>query len=448
VARTVADLAQNQGRLAGTFFISRNIAATRASSAIIPTIAYQLALRQDPFRSPICAGITSDRDIRDRTVATQVKVLLQGLPDSIVSGRPLLIVLDALDECEFEGDDVTLLISKLASMESIKILVTSRPEPHMLRALGAVQTPTSLHDIEADIVLSDIHRYLTHSFEQLARQRRLPLPFPSPQALDELVRRTSGLFIYAATAVNYISDPGANPHLRLQQVLEQDEDEAPYQHRLLDRMYSEILSRAAETSGNLRKHERALRNILSAVVLLQEPVHASALVSLADEERREDILPSLSAVLLMGNENDAPIRLIHPSFLEFVTNEERCRAQHFLVKCPEGHLQLAVRCLQIMNMQLRQDICYIGDASLLNSEILHLDGLLARVAPSELRYACKYWHIHFRSANLQSPGLIQELETFCMDHLLHWIELLSLLDELPTALTSMETLLSHIRVCT
>jgi hypothetical protein len=60
VARTVADHAQEQGRLAATFFFSRSLVVTRAPSAIIPTIVYQLARHLKSIRPLICAAVDFD----------------------------------------------------------------------------------------------------------------------------------------------------------------------------------------------------------------------------------------------------------------------------------------------------------------------------------------------------------------------------------------------------
>jgi WD40 repeat protein len=452
VARTIADRAQQQGRLAATFFFSRNSAGTREPSAIIPTIAYQMALCLPSIRLPICAALDSDRHVRDRGVAVQTRILLDNMSSAAVPNGPFLVVLDALDECHLEngrpgGDAVPNLLEKFGSLGSIKFLITSRVEAPIRRMFDSLTSQVALHDIEKSIVQKDIHRYLDHSFAELARDRQLALPFPSGSELDEVVRRAGSLFVYAATVAKWISQPEAQPLLRLREVLDKDEDEVPYQHKFLDDMYSEILMQAAKTSSNPRKHECALKNVISTVVLLQEPVPASALAVLAGEEiRTAALLPLLSAVLLV--DESAPVRLFHPSFPEFILSEERCQDKRFLVRAPEDHLHLAVRCLEVLNVHLQENICNIKDPSLPNTEVHLLQQTLEVVAPAELRYACKHWHAHLRLADATSSGLVNTLKTFCTTHLLHWLELLSLLNELPAAQAGIRLLLAYLRVCT
>jgi hypothetical protein len=449
VARTIAGRAYQQGRLAAAFFFSRNIAATRAPSAIIPTIAYQLAHYQHTFRSSVCTAIASDESVSTRDTAAQANILLDKINPVDVPNESLLIVLDALDECYVEGsceggEAIPLLLNKLGSLPYIKILITSRAEETIKRMFDRMSNQLALHNIEADIVQSDIHLYFTHCLTSLAHHRKVPPPFPTNDALDELVKRAGTLFIYAATVVKWVSDPKAQPTLRLQQVLEHDSDEVAYQHRMLDGMYTQILLQAAETSGNPKPHERALGKILSAIVLLQEPMPPAALAVLVDEEKRASaILSLLSAVLLVDGE--APVRLFHPSFPDFLTIEERCKDDRFSVSRSEGHLRLATRCLEIMNNGLRQDICDIRDPPLRNSDVADLKERLTRAVPSELRYACQYWHIHLQYAGVFSDTVLAAaLETFCTRHVLHWVELLSLMDKLLSARVELRSLLTHL----
>jgi hypothetical protein len=451
VARTIADRAEAQGRLAATFFFSRNSVATRAPSAIIPTIMYQLARHLRSIRLLIRAALDSDPHVRDRDVAAQAKALLENVSWTAISGGPFLVVLDALDECYFEdgrpgGDAVPKLLETFQSLGCIKFLITSRVEAPIQRMFDSLRSQVALHGIEKNIVQSDIHHYLGHSFTELARKRKLALPFPPASELNELVRRAGTLFVYAATVAKWISDPEDQPLLRLRQVLEKDEDEVTYQHKFLDDMYSKILAQAAKTLGNPEKHESTLKNVISTVVLLQEPVRASALAILAGEkDRTGGLLPQLSAVLLV--DEPAPVRLFHPSFSEFILSRERCRDERFFVVASEGHLHLAIRCLDMMNTQLHQNICNFNDPSLFNTEGHHLQQTLEQVTPAELSYACKYWHVHLRHANDVSSGLTQSLETFCTTHLLHWLELLGVLNELLTAETGIPLLLAYLRVC-
>ena len=54
---------------------------------------------------------------------------------------------------------------------------------------------------------------------------------------------------------------------------------------------------------------------------------------------------------------DGPIRLLHPSLYNFFMTHAR---SHFQIDVPRQHHTLAIRCLHVMNSELKFDICEIG----------------------------------------------------------------------------------------
>jgi hypothetical protein len=155
----------------------------------------------------------------------------------------------------------------------------------------------------------------------------------------------------------------------------------------------------------------------------------------------------LSSVLLYEHTSQEPVRLIHPSFPDFLTHDDRCTDARYFVDGAQHHSLLALRCLQIMNADLRRNICNLQNPFLPNSDIPDLDQRLDRNASAQLRYACKYWYVHVQSAGCFHPDLITALDAFCTKHLLHWLELLSLITQVPAALRDLPLLLSHVEVC-
>jgi hypothetical protein len=107
------------------------------------------------------------------------------------------------------------------------------------------------------------------------------------------------------------------------------------------------------------------------------------------------------------------------------------------VSVGDTHLLLAIRCLRVMNRQLKQNICEIGNPSLLNSEVPDLAERRNRFISEELRYACVYWMSHLTSASTQTYAGVNEMERelsdFCTRYLLQWIEALSIVQELRSA---------------
>jgi hypothetical protein len=256
VARSVAEHAYTQNRLAGTFFFSRNSAITRDAVAVIPTIVYQLASRHLNFSQLICAEIKSNLDVRDYTIEEQARILLRNLSDATPK-QPLLIALDALDECDAGDNDngvfvFRTLINTLTFIRSFKIFVTSRVEQNIENLFTSNHSDARklvLHnDLEQHIVNGDIRVYLVSKLSDLARNRSLGQSFPSVKDVDILVERAGALFIYAATVLKYISAPNESPATQMRDLMNQTPSEVTYQHRMLDKLYAQIISRAATTS--------------------------------------------------------------------------------------------------------------------------------------------------------------------------------------------------------
>jgi hypothetical protein len=240
----------------------------------------------------------------------------------------------------------------------------------------------------------------------------------------------------------------------MKDLVNQTPSEIPYQHGMLDRLYTQVIAKAATMSKNPRMHKHALHMVLSTVVMVQEPLTISAVANLADieEGKAEVLLHRLSSILLV--EDDRPVRLYHPSFPDFIKDKARCQHSEypglarFLVVPSEVHIHLAHRCLRIMNDHLRKDICNIENPSLLNCEISDLDTKVAQATPRELRYACRFWPTHLRlgGGDRLSDGILSELTVFSKKHLLHWVEILSLMNEVFVVQHDIPPLLTYLNV--
>jgi hypothetical protein len=116
------------------------------------------------------------------------------------------------------------------------------------------------------------------------------------------------------------------------------------------------------------------------------------------------------------------------SFREFLVDPQKQGKSPFWVDEKSTHNKLASRCLELMSGQsgLRQDMCSLVDPGVLRSEID--DGTVASSLPLELQYACRYWSSHL----IQSKEHIVDGDAthiFLQEHLLHWLEAMSLMRE-------------------
>jgi hypothetical protein len=240
---------------------------------------------------------------------------------------------------------------------------------------------------------------------------------------------SSGLFIFAATAVRFIDVADPMGQLKILLNTKSVTGFSPLHH--LDQLYSQVLNTAFP---NISDHlEAKLQLILGTIAILQDPLPPDQLEDLLEcDVSVNGYLQQLQAIITVPNDDVGVIRLIHPSFFDFIVDPTRCQDQHFRVDPHEQHSVLAEKCL-IMMQRLKKDICGIRDPTKFNHEVAELPEMISRHISCSLQYACRYWGVHLCSGKLSS-NVLQLLGYFCSNHLLHWIEVCSLLGYLRNAL--------------
>jgi hypothetical protein len=85
------------------------------------------------------------------------------------------------------------------------------------------------------------------------------------------------------------------------------------------------------------------RQIVGSIVILFDSLSAVALSRLFDVQDWEIsvTLRPLHSILRVPNSLNSSVRLLHPSFRDFLLDKQRCRDQHFWVDEKEAHRVLA-----------------------------------------------------------------------------------------------------------
>ena len=193
-----------------------------------------------------------------------------------------------------------------------------------------------------------------------------------------------------------------------------------------------LINSFPEPSDELAKR---LQKILGTITLLQHPLCASDIDQLLHLELDTVIITimRLGSVLIVPAKTSCdPIRLLHPSFFDFLVDPARCTDSHFVVNPDEHHALLARMCLEAMR-SLRRDICGIQGPSKLDSEVGDLSERIAQRIPPYVQYASRHWPYHLSCCRV-SDVPTELLKEFCSNSLLHWVEICSLLGELRNAL--------------
>jgi len=255
IARTMAENLHSRQQLLATFFFSRADSTRNNIKSVIATLAYNITRSIPESYHIISTTIEKDPHIFQRPFAHQFEQLIlepfhQLSQQGVV--HPTIIVIDGLDECLNNEERTILLhaISRTAGQYSAlpKFLITSRPEVPITRDFNTtpvieVSARHSLDD-EPDSI-EDVEYFLSAKFDEIGRthpsRRHIPHDWPPSQVKADLVRKSSGQFIYPATIIKYISSPRHSPTVRLNMILKLQplSGESPF--ALLDALYRHIL---------------------------------------------------------------------------------------------------------------------------------------------------------------------------------------------------------------
>ncbi|KAL9584907.1 MAG: hypothetical protein Q9212_001841 [Teloschistes hypoglaucus] len=433
IARTVARHYHEQERLGASFFFSRDQENRRHAGKVFTSIATQLAKQNAVLKEHICKAVIEYRDIAHQSLRDQWTRLIFR-PLSELKARPskaLTIVIDALDECENETD-VRGIIQLFAEAKSLgkgrlRLFLTSRQDTPI--RLGFEKIPEDqhhvfvLHSISSSVVEPDLLTFFRHELNMDVSKQ-----WPSEADMARLVERAGGLFIWAATACRFIKGGKRLARKRLASILDGD-SVMKGSEKKLDEIYMMILVQSISGDYDDQDREELLelfREVVGSIVILFDPLPTAALVRLLDKPKEEvdQTLNDLHSVLEVSKDPGRPIRVVHPSFHDFLLSQERCTNVQLWVDEYKTHRDLFVSCIKLMTASLKQDICELGRPGTRAAEVdeTRMDEYL----PWELRYACRYWVEHLRRSRVDLAGA-RRVNTFFQEHLLHWLEALGLM---------------------
>jgi hypothetical protein len=426
VAQSIAELCECQDRLAGSFFFSRAVADHRNAQRFFPTIAYQLSVSVPSLKPFILGAIENDLSIPTKALRHQLRKLiidpLLQLPQPL--SPPMIVVVDALDECEDQtlvGDIIEQITEALVTFDiPLRFLFTSRPEPHIgakfgTREAAAMTRPFALHEFDAR---NDIHIFLQCRLAAVYAERRqvmrsIPEPWPTDRDLDSLVRRSSGLFIFASTVLKYVGDKCHNPIQRLKEILSVGSS-GPSAYAGLDSLYLQILSSVPDIIAS--------QLVLGTVVYLFNPLSVSQLQKLLGVDKVDVplVLERLNSILLIPEDMDKPVQVFHESLRDFLLDPRRSKSHSFNVLTI--HTDIAFLCFDLMATALGGNGGVVNDLESINS--------------GASQYVADYWAAHLVRSP-QNNAFIESLRRFGVESLLTWIEVLRLRNRLDKAVRAL-----------
>jgi hypothetical protein len=274
--------------------------------------------------------------------------------------------------------------------------LTSRPEISIRYEFNQIPDADYqdfiLHGVSPSIIDHDISIFLEYNLRLIRQECSLDITWPGKEVVGYLVRAASGLFIWAATACRFIREGKRFAIKRLNMILESSSTvTAPTKH--LDKIYNTVLKHSITQECTDEEKEESyymLRQILGSIAVLFSPLSMyslSRLLCIAKEDI-DQTLEDLHSVLDIPRDQNRPLRLHHPSFQDFLLNNNRYTNLNFWADEKQTHQKLAARCIQLMSESLKQDICGLNSPGILVTDVESTQ--VKRSLPGGVQYACLY----------------------------------------------------------
>ncbi|KAJ7214088.1 hypothetical protein GGX14DRAFT_444977 [Mycena pura] len=324
VAQTLCQNLETEGHLGASFFFKRGHSSRGHATKLFPTIAYHLANILPEFKDAIDMCMEKEPTVFDKSLAIQLGKLVVAPLRDITPTRPLVIVLDGLDECEGENlqQEIIQLIGQavVQSHFPLRFLIASRPESHISQVFQQ-STFDGLHrKFNIRQSFDDIRIYLAAEFERIHRDHEtmidVPRPWPSQTVIQHLIDKSSGYFIYAATVIKFIDDQDFRPTERLEIVMGIAEPEHGSPFSVLDQLYTQILEAVPVRPSLLR----ILSVIAAGLYLL--PAKIEQLLGMKSGDVRLTLRRARSVIDVPSHPEDAVIAH-HASFQDFLNDQTR-----------------------------------------------------------------------------------------------------------------------------
>ena len=418
IATTVAGMYQRKGRLG--CHISFLQGRSHPGDAL-QTIAYFLAVYNQSIAKYLVEKLRNGGDIGPSSLKTKFEILLRD-PLSVISTKvrdPVLIVLDAFDECstpELRQSLLNVLRDRLSTLPTnFRILITSRPDEDIVSLIHSPSFLTITLDQHSDESEADVSTYIKLEFNRMRSSGKLNVPDDHEwdDDLRRLTKRADGLFIWASTVVRFVREVEQFRYRCFQSLVSNASS------LKLDELYMTVLSHVSERN---EEDKEILRNIFSLILFARRPLSDIEISEILDVEM--DVTSNLLSYFrsLVRYEPGNPITIRHASFYDYLTS---CQGMPWYIDPEVQRTYIASKCFERMGDFLKYNICNIPSNFVLNTDVPDIDDRVTTCIPPSLKYICCNWIHHLQDVSY-SRELCSQLRSFVYNQLLFWFEVLSL----------------------
>jgi hypothetical protein len=277
IVQTIAEHCDQRGVPQANFFFFRTDNSRSNAFPVVATLLHQIILLYPSLRNSVATALSTNPVLFDSSLENQLAKLLitplRNIRRSSSTYRPLLLLIDGLDECDSENkrsqEQILHAFDNFLAEDPCLfcLLVASRDEPQIKMAFNEISSPFfSLYLDSQYSPESDIRVYVNDQFKRVRKRHPLAhtlnATWPSVKDIEGIVEKSSGQFIYATTVMRFISDSSASPVLSLDKVQGAAKITTKSPFAQLDAVYTYILSQVDD--------QEALKDILHAHFLIQD----------------------------------------------------------------------------------------------------------------------------------------------------------------------------------
>jgi hypothetical protein len=426
IAHTITERCNSEKIHSSCFFFDQEVSGRNDPKLLFSTTARDLADQNDDFAQQVAHALDKRKSLVDASSSLHFAELILGPSRHLPVDRPVVIVIDALDE----GYDLAVLkifrdeVPKLPG--TFRILITSR----MIRELGfhllkkSHVRPWSI-DIEEPTNMQDTTLYASHRPQEVAELGYLADGWPGSVLLNDFILKAGGLFIWISAVSEYLRG-STNPDAKLKLLLSKQGPLKLIPEKKMDHMYSSIL---LDCDWEDEDFVKGYNLLMDAIMAAKTPLSTSVLQSL---HRHDNLAPVRNyldpfASLLTSLEHDnTPVKILHLSLKEFLTiraqSPESPTSQNLFLSEKEHSQRLGLLCLKVMNEDLEK--CKPATGYLENAfDLDSVPNIGENIVSEQLLYACNFWIDHVVEIELPEAGVVDELRKFLSDCLVSWVEI-------------------------
>ncbi len=340
------------------------------------------------------------------------------------------LVLDAIDSCPYHVgwprlDDFVRLIKSTATFKNVKWIISTRSNEHIGNALRGY-VPYKHMDLNSDhdVVSSTLARHIEKEVSKVEKTPQYTSD-NTTEIIEKVCQRGGNNLLWITLASKILC-------------LEKNRDGLELLEEIPDDLQS-LYEYAIGKIDSLYPEEKSFyRMLLSTMAIVYQPLPVSELSVLSGLPDRIDARVLAEKCYVLLNVQGDSVHFTHPSVRDFI----RTKMPPSIGAHP-GHAEIARRCLHCLSTFFGKSGHEIACPQLGPNGFLMLD------VPEDLpRYSLTHWLVHaLEIENLHNDSeTLSTIKEFWQEHLLTWLDALSLASCSSVALSLLRKLDLSLRV--